>query len=299
MARAPVGFSGTNVAHRLLPRSVKCDWDAVSDTASRRTLCATDGRILALILARGTYRELRPSAAAAGGGGGGAHAASWHDVVALAVAEGASALIDAGALLAGVPPRDVARRVWRELQAPRAGAPAAALPRLAVVFNEGGGAWWALNADGCVPMRKAPVAERDAFVVFGEQDCRGVDKALRDDALAVLTLGPRLWKSTLVQAAGRMRRLAAGQRLLLVGTDDVHAQLLALAGSDSGGGGYDAGALLRAVPRWALRNSVDAEVAGLAEWQRHGAHAANTVGAPASAALIRERTTLEALYTVH
>ena len=153
--------------------------------------------MLALILQQGTYRELRPSP----------DGELWRHVVAVAVRRGASALIDAGALLAGVAPRRVAEEIWSELESfsgllAAEGRASSAPPRLAVIYNEGGGVWWALNADGAVPLRKAPVSERDAFIVFCEQDCRGVDKDLRDGALAVLTLGPRMWKSTLVQVRG-------------------------------------------------------------------------------------------------
>ena len=194
--RKPIGFSGTNDCHRLLPCHVHSSWDSVADPHSLRTLQATDGRMLALVLQQGEYCELLPSSAGV---------ELWREVVTVAVQRGASALIDAGALLAGVAPRRVAEQIWSELELHRAqSADAGAPPRLAVIYNEGGGVWWAPNADGAVPLRKAPVSERDAFIVFCEQDCRGVDKDLRDGALAVLTLGPRMWKSTLVQVrAGR------------------------------------------------------------------------------------------------
>ena len=54
--------------------------------------------------------------------------------------------------------------------------------------------------------------------------------------------------------------------------------------------------MLRAVLRWAMRNSIDAELAGLSEWVRHGLHASDTVGGAAGTMLLSQSTALRDLY---
>ena len=54
--------------------------------------------------------------------------------------------------------------------------------------------------------------------------------------------------------------------------------------------------MIRAVLRWAMRNSIDAELAGLSEWVRHGLHASDTVGGAAGTMLLSQSTALRDLY---
>lgn len=80
-----------------------------------------------------------------------------------------------------------------------------------------------ISCDGGLwELRSAPIRERDAFVIFDEAHCRGVDMKMRDGR-AVLTLGPDMCKDVMMQAAGRMRKLdrPEGHRLLLVATPQV------------------------------------------------------------------------------
>lgn len=64
----------------------------------------------------------------------------------------------------------------------------------------------------------------------------------------------------------------------------------------AGGPRADNAALLAAVPRWVMRNSLNAELAGLSEWVRHAVHASDTVGGAAGASLVDQRMALEDLY---
>jgi hypothetical protein len=48
------------------------------------------------------------------------------------------------------------------------------------------------------------------------------------NALAVLTLGPKMCKDKFMQAAGRMRQLEAGQKIHIVAQDDVDDSIQAL-----------------------------------------------------------------------
>jgi hypothetical protein len=58
--------------------------------------------------------------------------------------------------------------------------------------------------------RNSPIKENEAFVLFDENRCRGADMMLNQDAKALLTLGPKMCKDKLMQAAGRLRMLDKG-----------------------------------------------------------------------------------------
>ena len=76
-------------------------------------------------------------------------------------------------------------------------------------------------------MRKdlSPLMERDTFALFDEPRCRGVDLKLRDDAVALLTLGQKICKDKVMQAAGRMRKLSEGQRLIIAGEPNIFKEI--------------------------------------------------------------------------
>lgn len=74
------------------------------------------------------------------------------------------------------------------------------------------------------PLKLAPKSEQDAFVIFDQNHCRGSDMKLRPTAKAVLSLGPKMGKDELVQAAGRLRRLG-GQTIVITAMPEVHTLL--------------------------------------------------------------------------
>lgn len=200
------GFSGTNDAHRLLPLFAR--QTALPDAA----LAATNGSMLTTLVSHAVYEPLPAS-------GEQADAPLWRSLLSFAVRPGAIALVDAGALLAGVAPSAVADAVLVLLQ--QRGS-----PLRAVVFYDAGG-WVARDGRGRQwPLRMSPIPEREAFVLFDEALCRGADMKLGQGE-AIVTLGPRMGKDKLMQAAGRMRRLGEGQTLRLTAQPDVHASILA------------------------------------------------------------------------
>lgn len=103
------------------------------------------------------------------------------------------------------------------------------IPLEAVVFFNGG-EWWLRTGDGGQwPLHAAPLDESRAFVFYDESHTRGADFRLHPRARAMLTIGKRMLKDTLMQAAGRMRQLArdgSQQRLLLAGGEDVAETIL-------------------------------------------------------------------------
>ena len=60
--------------------------------------------------------------------------------------------------------------------------------------------WTICNLNGrATPRHASPIAEHEAFTVFDDARCRGADLQLRDDAVALLTLGPKITKDKLMQ----------------------------------------------------------------------------------------------------
>ena len=188
---AVIGFSGTKDNHLLLPLHVS---QRTPDGADE--LLATDGKMCNLVLQNEEVvcleEELIPSEA----------------VIKLAIERSAAALIDAGATMAGLSNLEVARRVITKLpeRSPLEGV---------VYFDKMEASWYVLNRRGRMwPQSSSPIHEKDAFVYFDESRCRGADMKLLPNAMAILTVGPDMCKEKLMQAAGRMRKLDRGQKLL-------------------------------------------------------------------------------------
>lgn len=266
-----VGFSGTNDQHRLLPLHMK------QHPLPDPELEATNGHMLAMLLERARYRQLEVPPGTQ----------RWKALLKFAVDQKASALIDAGALLAGVDLAEVGRTLL-----------ATDKTQSAVVFyDRPTSAWVLLDNQGCQwPLKLSPVQERDAFVIFDEQHCRGSDMRLKPDARAVLTLGPHMTKDKLMQAAGRLRKLRT-QSLVLTALPDIHDQIgfgRAPSPSSPGGCGTDPGhsttapgsdldttsLLMNPVLDWVMRNTIAASRSGLHEWAVSGTHFFSTFQAP-------------------
>eukprot|EP00038_Savillea_parva_P003371 m.124697 g.124697 ORF g.124697 m.124697 type:complete len:1973 (+) comp11157_c2_seq1:733-6651(+) len=235
-----VGFSGTNDAHRLLPLFVH------QKELDDPSIKATNGRMLGMLLTRATYKRLpsaphpegQPSALRQGRTSLTPTAAN---LLHFAVKEGATAIIDAGALLAGVQARDVAKFLLTMNNADNDVNAVVYFDRSATDTTVNGTGWVVEDRQGQQwPLKSSPIRERDAFVIFDEQHCRGSDMRLKPDTLAVLTLGPHIAKDKLMQAAGRLRQLHT-QRLVVTALPDVHNQLFPKQGvTDAGLSGVPA-----------------------------------------------------------
>ncbi|PRW58669.1 hypothetical protein C2E21_2704 [Chlorella sorokiniana] len=262
-----VGFSGTNDSHRLLPLALRQQMDV------EPRLRGTNGHMLAVLLANPRYDTL---AAAQG-------TPFWEVLLRFAVQEGVDAVIDCGALLAGVSSRAAADFLLSLLDRSRYWG--------VCYFDEGERQWVVCDLQGRrLPRHCSPIREAQACTLFDEARCRGADLQLRPDAQGLLTLGPATCKDKLMQAAGRMRRLGKGQRLRTVATADVTAKLARLAGlgssggssSSNGGSDGDASCQLssRDVLAWAMSNTVAATQRGVLEWAHQGMLFATTHGSP-------------------
>ena len=188
---ALIGFSGTKDNHLLLPLHVTQRYP--EDAAE---LFATDGKMCNLVLQNEEVVCLEKKLVLT------------EAVLNLVVKRGAHALIDAGATMAGLSNLEVAHRVISLLpeDSPQEGV---------VYFDKKEASWYVLNRRGRMwPQSSSPIHEKDAFVYFDESRCRGADMKLKPDAMAILTVGPDMCKEKLMQAAGRMRKLDRGQKLL-------------------------------------------------------------------------------------
>jgi hypothetical protein len=140
-------------------------------------------------------------------------------VIEACFANSAGALIDAGALLAGIGNRNIAEDILARMTE--------ACPYRGVIFFDVALRSWRIRArDGQEWSKSAsPIPERECFALFDELRCRGADLKLAYNAVAVVTVGSRMCKDKLMQAAGRMRRLAEGQKLVFAVSSDAAVQI--------------------------------------------------------------------------
>ena len=130
-------------------------------------------------------------------------------VLSLAVKRDCTAIIDRGALLAGLH-----RRTFAHCLCNKPGF-LSGKDLKGVLFHDGT-AWCVMDAaTRVVEPRGAHHPDSDCFAVFDEAQCRGADLQLRPDAVAMLTLGAGLTKANLMQATWRLRRLGRRQKIRL------------------------------------------------------------------------------------
>eukprot|EP00899_Mesostigma_viride_P019526 jgi/Mesvir1/27575/Mv07320-RA.1 len=297
-----VGFSGTNDLHRLMPLQVH------QNHLDLPELQGTSGKMLALLLRedgkQGSYTTLAGDAGPL-----------WRATLDSCVARRAHVLLDAGAFLVGVSNQEAAEYLLPNLPASISG------PATSGVRTEGFQGvgyyetahheWMVLDRSGwCVPLARSPMSPADIFFIFDESRCRGTDLKLRPDALALVTLSASMTKDKLMQAAGRMRQLDKGQRVLLVGNDELSDKVVKANGlvvecaSRQGGRGTAPGSghgsreFIRPlhVMRVVMANTVEATQAGLIHATRQGAHFALTHGATWHRALVDEDVALDSMY---
>ena len=287
-----VGFSGTKDNHLLLPLHVT---QRTPDGATE--LLATDGKMCDLVLGNEEVVPLdamdRLSEA----------------VLSVATQRGASALIDAGATMAGLSNEAVATRAIELLTA-------GSRLKGAVYFDSDKASWYVRNREGrSWPQSSSPIHERDCFVYFDESRCRGADMKLLPDAMAVLTIGPDMCKEKLMQAAGRMRKLDRGQRLLFTVPPELVPKIrdavdasnsMDVDGSQPSEAQHSMQCVHQALGswsqpmsshdllKWLMRNTANATAAGIPEYASQASHFCMTQDPRAR--LIDESLSLAELY---
>ncbi|KAG2522160.1 hypothetical protein BBO99_00006104 [Phytophthora kernoviae] len=209
----------------------------------------------------------------------------WQNVLVYAVGKGAQALIDTGALLAGVANHDAASFLFGQANFSFEG----------VTYYDSrmeNNCWMVTEKARrtVMPLKNAPMLEKETFVIFDEARSRGSDMKLLPDAAAVLTLGPKLTKDKLMQGAGRMRQLGCDQTLWIASFDEIAQSILQAS---------DCNCLSKLsaidVLKWVLDNTQAEAVRGLVEWARNGIHFRETQ-LDKGAELISENWLLATLY---
>ena len=120
-----------------------------------------------------------------------------------------------------------------------------------VYFDTDHQSWYVYGQGLHVPLQESPLHEAECFIFFDESRCRGSDMALPDNALAMVTLEPRLLKDRFLQGCARMRKLRqGGQSIVLAGTSET------LSGSDT----------MQDVLTRIIDNTVTKTKNGVAEW---------------------------------
>ena len=247
------GFSGTNDSKILLPSSLS--WT----DSNELELKATDGKMLHLISNYSSFyafpKELNVSNKTNN------NLLQWMKILDTVVdlskncGTFLAALIDSGALMAGPSNKDVAIYLAERLDPD--------IFQGVVYFDLN--QWWVRDGLGREwPKHASPIHEQDSFVYFDESRCRGTDMKLKLNAEAVLTLGPKMCKDKLMQAAGRMRQLESGQKLLIIAPDDVISKIRLINNSVEIKPGH--------ILRWVLSNTVANASDWLLEWAVQGAN---------------------------
>ena len=246
-----MGFSGTNDNNKLMPLQVH---EEVIETTD---LQATNGKMIDLILQNQQYITLETDV----------HKEQWQLLLELAIKLETAALLDAGAMLAGINVADAARHLLSIESFHK---------KSVVYFDMHSAMWTVITRQGdSWPLHCSPIKECDGFVIFDERRCRGADMKLNSDARALLTIGPNMCKDKLMQAAGRLRMLDKGQGLLMTGATDVSAKISHLNQVNQ------ASPLTSLhVLQWVTFNTIGAIMGGLSEWSGQGLQFSVEMGAP-------------------
>ncbi|KAG3032414.1 hypothetical protein PC119_g5712 [Phytophthora cactorum] len=187
----------------------------------------------------------------------------WQSVLLYALGKGVQALIDTGALLAGVMNHKAAEFLLERSDFAFAG--------VTYFHNRNKTNCWVVAEKDrrlVLPLKESSMLEKDTFVIFDEARSRGSDMKLPPNASAVLTLGPRLTKDKLMQGAGRMRQLGRNQTLWIASFDEVAQSILQAKTTHCGASDLTAVDVLN----WVVDNTKAESVNGLLEWAGNGFH---------------------------
>ena len=277
------GFSGTNDDMIIMPSTL--EWVEQEDLA----LIGTDGKMLNLISTNASFQSLQQY--------DNCNQEiqydqlQWKIILDLVIQETCidtsyrtCALIDAGALMAGAHSNEeVATYLADHLDSQKYQA--------VIYFDMARNEWWVRDKfERAWPKHCSPIHERDGFVYFDESRCRGADMKLYINSRAVLTLGPNMCKDKLMQAAGRMRLLEQGQKILLVSAQDVTTEICHV-------NGVETPTQVRPlhVLEWVMSNTVQNVAKWLPEWALQGGQYIIKKDIP-TLALIPDLATLDDMY---
>eukprot|EP00590_Aulacoseira_subarctica_P001536 CAMPEP_0172420326 /NCGR_PEP_ID=MMETSP1064-20121228/6710_1 /TAXON_ID=202472 /ORGANISM="Aulacoseira subarctica , Strain CCAP 1002/5" /LENGTH=2877 /DNA_ID=CAMNT_0013160247 /DNA_START=12 /DNA_END=8645 /DNA_ORIENTATION=- len=272
MSSKRCGFSGTDDACIFLPHPLEHRESAAA------SIKATNGKMINLLLNNATYCRVPESRSDE----------TFEDALArFTIESNVDAFIDVGALLSKLPVEEAAvvfLRAFVKSQSRFKG----------VVYYSSKKCNWRLIDTKYreTSLITSPIRECDAFVIFDQSRCRGADLKLKSDAKAFLSIGPFQCKDSLMQAAGRLRQLDFGQRILAITTQDVELLIKDCLGVTS-----KEEVAMEHVLCYALHNSVESIGNSLKHWSGQGLRFLNFFHDP-SHVRGKEICDLETLYSV-
>jgi Protein of unknown function (DUF3645)./Protein of unknown function (DUF3638). len=274
-----IGFSGTNDNHFLIPLQVQQYLPWETKDIEWRKLLATNGKMLDVILEK--CKECKHF---------GSGTRDLRNFLLDYFKKGriAHALIDAGAILAGICIRVFAQFLLTECFTDRR----SELKGVTYFEND---EWKVMDLSGEIMSKNSsPLHERDTFVIFDEPRCRGVDMKLREDALAFISIGKEMRKDKFMQAAGRMRQLERQQSLLIIGERNIFSDISrnTNANNTNVDGAINVGT--KDVLNWIMKNTANAMIKGISQWAENGLFFASE--SEAKHAVLDDRNNLDALY---
>ena len=198
------GFSGTNDTRFLLPLHVK---QQLSDEIEDNELKSASGKMITLMLENKKYEIISSQSPKC-------NDPMWKKLIEKAIKLNLDALIDTGALLAGVTNIEAANFILNKLKNEKY--------KGVIYFDISLKSWMVKNQTGqCWYLKNSPIQACDCFTIFDENRCRGADISLKPEAIGLVTLGPRMTKDKLMQGLGRLRMLDRSQRVIFIGGEDV------------------------------------------------------------------------------
>jgi hypothetical protein len=198
-----MGFLGTDDNRFLLPQSI------TQIIPEEEQLRAPNGAMISRILECTKSIHVLQD-------GSGDSSPMWQEVLNQCVSLGVQALIDEAGLMAGSQNNQSALYLAERLDKGSF--------RGVVYFDRDSESWIVYETENSRPvsLQSSSLTEAECFVYFDESRCRGSDMKLQSNAVALVTLEPKITKDKFLQGCARMRKLRKnGQSLILVGTSEV------------------------------------------------------------------------------
>ena len=248
----PLGLSGTNDTHRLLPLPLKhqnAD-DEIAGTNGMMLYCIVN-RTKGNLIVENYENEAR-------------NLKGWQVVLDTAIKSGSNVVIDAGALLVGAPPEKFCSFIEK-----------VSLGKIIAIVYFHKGEWMVYDCrtNEHIPKIRSSVHESKigVFVIFDQAHCRGADLKLHPDAQGLLTLCTGMTKDVLMQAAGRLRQLNISQHIVIFSYPDVNEEILSVNQEHQ----PETDSLLRKVRvqdvlLWVLENTRRLNEKGIGTWLNQG-----------------------------
>ncbi|KAH9126266.1 hypothetical protein AeMF1_003292 [Aphanomyces euteiches] len=200
----------------------------------------------------------------------------WKTLVESTINAKVDALLDTGSLLTGVSNSEIVAYIASNngLEGKHLGI---------VYFDTSRRQWMVLTrqTQQTFQLNASPIKERNCFVLFDDARSRGADMRLRIDAVAAITLGPKLTKDKLMQGAGRMRQLGHNQKLVILAPNELEKVLTPFCAQTT--------------LEWVINNTVSELEHGLVTWSQQGLSFCKKLEA-ASSEVIDESWNLEDLF---